>query len=130
MNLLEPLTAGVIFFIALLASVQIDAYITKFSEDPNRSQQFSSAAHADAAMLISQEVPSSLSQPLTSPFPIADCSSAAIALAQKINEASVPSDVTRSATVLGSLVVVEVEASNLAPRQRTLSPAAYGLCSS
>ena len=127
MNLVEPLTAGVIFFIALLASLQIDAFTAQSSNGQANRQELGSAA--DAAMLASQALASNLSQPLTSPFPITDCNSAAITLAQKINEASVPSGVTRSATAQGIQVLVQVDASNLTTRQRWLSPAAYGLCS-
>jgi hypothetical protein len=132
MNLLEPLTAGVIFFIALLASLQIDAYIAQSSNGQASRQELGSAA--DAAMLASQALASNLSQPPNSPFPISDCSSAASALAKEINDASVATiddiTVTRSATDQGILVLVEVKADKLATRQRWLSPAAYGLCSS
>jgi hypothetical protein len=128
MNLLEPLTSGVIFIIALTASLQIDTYIAQSSNGQTSRQELGSAA--DAAMLASQALAGSLSQPLTSPFPITDCNAAAIKLAQKINEASVPSAVTRSATAQGILVRVQVDAGNMTTRQRWLSPAAYGLCSS
>jgi hypothetical protein len=131
MNLVEPLTAGVIFFIALIGSLQIDAYTAQSSNSQAIRQELGSAA--DAAMLASQALASNLSQPLSSPFPITDCSSAATTLAQKINEASVETidgiAVTRSATSQGLLVRVQVEAGNLTTRQRWLSPAAYGLCS-
>ena len=131
MNLLEPLTAGVIFFIALLASLQIDAYIAQSSNGQASRQELGSAA--DAAMLASQALASNLSQPFTSPFPIPDCSSAASTLAKMINDASVATiddiTVTRSAIDQGILVLVEVKADKLATRQRWLSPAAYGLCS-
>jgi hypothetical protein len=121
MNLLEPLTAGVIFFIALLASLQIDAYTAQSSDVQKDRHRFASAA--DAAMLASQILASN-SEPLNP-----DCNLAASTLAQKINDASVPSGVTRSATKDGLLVRVQVDASNLTRRQRWLSPAAYGLCS-
>jgi hypothetical protein len=132
MNLIEPLTAGVIFFIALFASLQIDSYIAKSGNGQASRQQLGSAA--DASLLASQTLASKLSEPLLTPFPITDCSSAASTLAQNINDASVATidgiAVTRSATVQGNLVRVQVEAANLTTRQRWLSPAAYGLCSS
>jgi hypothetical protein len=121
MNLLEPLTAGVIFFIALLASLQIDVYTAQSSDRQKDRQELASAA--DAAMVASQLLASN-TWPLDP-----DCGDAAIELAKRINNAPVPSGVTRSATDDGINVLVEVEASNLAPRQRKLSPAAYGLCS-
>jgi hypothetical protein len=80
--------------------------------------------------LASQALASNLSQPLTPPFPITDCNSAAITLAGEINKAPVPSDITRVATAQGILVLVQVEADKLTTRQRLLSPAAFGLCSS
>jgi Tfp pilus assembly protein PilV len=126
MNLLEPLTAGVIFFIALLASLQIDVYTAQSSDRQKDRQELASAA--DAAMLASQLLASQLLASNTWPLD-PDCGDAAIELAKRINNAPVPSGVTRSATDDGINVLVEVEASNLAPRQRKLSPAAYGLCS-
>jgi hypothetical protein len=123
MNLLEPLTAGIIFFIALLASLQIDAFTAQSNIGEANRQELASAA--DAAMLASQMLTSNLSQPLDP-----NCYSAAIELAQKINDDPVPSGVTRSATNQGINVRVQVEGSNLTTRQRWLSPAAYGLCSS
>jgi len=132
MNLVEPLTAGVIFFIALVSSLQIDSYIAHSSNGQVSRQQLASAA--DASLLASQTLASNLSEPLLSPFPITDCSSAASTLAQNINDASVATIdgvvVTRSATAQGILVRVQVEAANQTTRQRWLSPAAYGLCSS
>ena len=121
MNLLEPLTAGVIFFIALLASLQIDVYTAQSSERQKDRQELASAA--DAAMLASQLLASN-SAPLDS-----NCNLAASELAENINDASVPSNVTRSATAQGILVGVQVDAGNMTRRQRWLSPAAYGLCS-
>jgi len=132
MNLIEPLTAGVIFFIALVSSLQIDSYIAQSNNGQVSLQQLASAA--DASLLASQTLASNLSEPLLSPFPITDCSSAASTLAQKINDASVATIdgvvVTRSATAQGILVRVQVDAANQTTRQRWLSPAAYGLCSS
>jgi hypothetical protein len=122
MNLLEPLTAGIIFFIALLASLQIDAFTAQSNIGEANRQELASAA--DAAMLASQILTSNISQPLDP-----DCNSAAIELAQRINNAPVPSGVTRSANRDGINVRVRVEGSNLTTRQRWLSPAAYGLCS-
>jgi hypothetical protein len=121
MNLLEPLTAGVIFFIALLASLQIDVYTAQSSDRQKDRQELASAA--DAAMLASQLLASN-SAPLDS-----NCNLAASELAENINDASVPSNVTRSATAQGILVGVQVDAGNMTRRQRWLSPAAYGLCS-
>ena len=121
MKLLEPLTAGVIFFIALLASLQIDVYTAQSSERQKDRQELASAA--DAAMLASQLLASN-SAPLDS-----NCNLAASELAENINDASVPSNVTRSATAQGILVGVQVDAGNMTRRQRWLSPAAYGLCS-
>ena len=121
MNLLEPLTAGVIFFIALLASLQIDVYTAQSSDRHKDRQELASAA--DAAMLASQLLASN-SAPLDS-----NCNLAASELAENINDASVPSNVTRSATAQGILVGVQVDAGNMTRRQRWLSPAAYGLCS-
>lgn len=128
MSTIEPLTAAVIFLIALLSSLQIDVYIAQSSNGEASRQELGSAA--DAAMLASQALASNLSQPLTSPFPITDCNAAAITLAGEINKAPVPSDVTRVATAQGILVLVQVEADKLTTRQRLLSPAAFGLCSS
>jgi Tfp pilus assembly protein PilV len=128
MSTIEPLTAAVIFLIALLSSLQIDVYIAQSSNGEASRQELGSAA--DAAMLASQALASNLSQPLTSPFPITDCNSAAITLAGEINKAPVPSDITRVATAQGILVLVQVEADKLTTRQRLLSPAAFGLCSS
>ena len=121
MNLLEPLTAGVIFFIALLASLQIDVYTAQSSDRQKDRQELASAA--DAAMLASQLLASNRA-PLDS-----NCNLAASELAENINDASVPSNVTRSATAQGILVGVQVDAGNMTRRQRWLSPAAYGLCS-
>ena len=128
MSTIEPLTAAVIFLIALLSSIQIDVYIAQSSNGEASRQELGSAA--DAAMLASQALASNLSQPLTPPFPITDCNSAAITLAGEINKAPVPSDITRVATAQGILVLVQVEADKLTTRQRLLSPAAFGLCSS
>jgi Tfp pilus assembly protein PilV len=128
MSTIEPLTAAVIFLIALLSSLQIDVYIAQSSNGEASRQELGSAA--DAAMLASQALASNLSQPLTPPFPITDCNSAAITLAGEINKAPVPSDITRVATAQGILVLVQVEADKLTTRQRLLSPAAFGLCSS
>jgi Tfp pilus assembly protein PilV len=128
MSTIEPLTAAVILLIALLSSLQIDVYIAQSSNGEASRQELGSAA--DAAMLASQALASNLSQPLTPPFPITDCNSAAITLAGEINKAPVPSDITRVATAQGILVLVQVEADKLTTRQRLLSPAAFGLCSS
>jgi Tfp pilus assembly protein PilV len=128
MSTIEPLTAAVILLIALLSSLQIDVYIAQSSNGEASRQELGSAA--DAAMLASQALASNLSQPLTPPFPITDCNSAAITLAGEIKKAPVPSDITRVATAQGILVLVQVEADKLTTRQRLLSPAAFGLCSS
>jgi Tfp pilus assembly protein PilV len=128
MSTIEPLTAAVILLIALLSSLQIDVYIAQSSNGEASRQELGSAA--DAAMLASQALASNLSQPLTPPFPITDCNSAAITLAGEINKAPVPSDITRVATAQGILVLVQVVADTLTTRQRLLSPAAFGLCSS
>jgi Tfp pilus assembly protein PilV len=128
MSTIEPLTAAVILLIALLSSLQIDVYIAQSSNGEASRQELGSAA--DAAMLASQALASNLSQSLTPPFPITDCNSAAITLAGEINKAPVPSDITRVATAQGILVLVQVEADKLTTRQRLLSPAAFGLCSS
>ena len=110
-----------IFFIALLASLQIDVYTAQSSDRQKDRQELASAA--DAAMLASQLLASN-SAPLDS-----NCNLAASELAENINDASVPSNVTRSATAQGILVGVQVDAGNMTRRQRWLSPAAYGLCS-
>ena len=133
MNLLEPLVAGVVLFIALFSSLQINASNSQWSLDQARSQESRSAA--DASLLASQAIASKLAQAQSSGSGIATatCNQAAVTLAQNINAASLGTigdvPVQREATVItGDLVDVTVTADNLAPRQRWLSPAAYGLC--
>lgn len=133
MNLLEPLVAGVVLFIALFSSLQINASNSQWSLDQARSQESRSAA--DASLLASQAIASKLAQAQSSGSvgAMATCNQAAVTLAQNINAASLGTigdvPVQREATVItGDLVDVTVTADNLAPRQRWLSPAAYGLC--
>lgn len=140
MNLLEPLVAGVILFIALVSSLQINAGNSQWSLGQTSRQELRSAA--DASLLASQAIASKLAQAQSSASKLAQssgsgiatatCNQAAVALAQNINDASVgtigDSSVKREATVTGDLVSVTVKAENLAMRQRWLSPAAYGLC--
>lgn len=133
MNLLEPLVAGVVLFIALFSSLQINASNSQWSLDQARSQESRSAA--DASLLASQAIASNLAQAQSSGSlsAMATCNQAAVTLAQNINAASLGTigdvPVQREATVItGDLVDVTVTADNLAPRQRWLSPAAYGLC--
>jgi hypothetical protein len=133
MNLLEPLVAGVVLFIALFSSLQINASNSQWSLDQARSQESRSAA--DASLLASQAIASKLAQAQSSGSvsAMATCNQAAVTLAQNINAASLGTigdvPVQREATVItGDLVDVTVTAGNLAPRRRWLSPAAYGLC--
>jgi hypothetical protein len=141
MNLLEPLVAGVILFIALVSSLQINASNSQWSLGQTSRQELRSAA--DASLLASQAIASKLAQAQASANQLAQssgsgivtptCNQAAVTLAQKINDASVGTiddvSVQREATVItGDLVSVTVTAENLAMRQRWLSPAAYGLC--
>jgi hypothetical protein len=133
MNLLEPLVAGVVLFIALFSSLQINASNSQWSLDQARSQESRSAA--DASLLASQAIASKLAQAQSSGSvsAMATCNQAAVTLAQNINAASLGTigdvPVQREATVItGDLVDVTVTAGNLVPRRRWLSPAAYGLC--
>jgi hypothetical protein len=141
MNLLEPLVAGVVLFIALFSSLQINASNSQWSLDQARSQESRSAA--DASLLASQAIASKLAQAQATANQLAqssgsgiatpNCNQAAVTLAQNINAASVGTigdvPVQREASVItGDLVDVTVTAGNLAPRRRWLSPAAYGLC--
>jgi hypothetical protein len=148
MNLLEPLVAGVVLFIALFSSLQINASNSQWSIDQASRQELNSAA--DASMLASQAIASKLAQSSGSGIAIADCKKAADTLAQEINNVSVAmivdGSVKREATVIEKreetvaekdektiiyyFVSVTVTAKGLAPRRRWLSPAAYGLCGS
>jgi hypothetical protein len=102
MNLLEPLVAGVVLFIALFSSLQINASNSQWSIDQASRQELNSAA--DASMLASQAIASKLAQSSGSGIAIADCKKAADTLAQEINNVSVAmivdGSVKREATVI------------------------------